>query len=63
MSDWKQRLIAERDELTERVDKLKEFTLSDQFSKLDTFDQHLLNGQFKAMCDYLAVLIVRVSRL
>lgn len=55
-------LLAERDELKERADKLRAFVESDTYLELAVEDQLLLHEQHDAMTEYLAVLDKRAAR-
>jgi hypothetical protein len=58
------RMIAERDELADRMAKLKTFMESNkQYFSLAAEDQVLLHEQHDAMGEYLAVLNKRIDRL
>lgn len=57
------RLLAERDELKGRADKLRAFIESDTYLELAVEDQLLLHEQHDAMTEYLAVLDKRIARL
>lgn len=57
------RLLAERDELKARADKLEMFFHTAEYRSIDPTDQMLLKDQYAAMVGYLAVLDKRVARL
>ena len=59
--DYIKRMINEFDELRERHIKLNMFINGDRFSQLTTYQQHLLNMQFKFMDGYLNVLGTRLN--
>lgn len=63
MSDFKQRLEAEKAELDERLSKLKSFQESDNFKTIDPVQMTLLNIQAKAMETYSQCLLERIVRL
>lgn len=63
MTDYKTRLLAERDELKDRADKLELFFHTDTYRSIDQTDQLLLKDQYAAMTEYLAVLDKRIARL
>ncbi len=63
MSDFRARLHTEFSDLTIKVDKLKDFIVSEQYDKLPEIDRKDLKEQFLHMSGYLAVLNRRVSRL
>ncbi|MDA4845982.1 crAss001_48 related protein [Hoeflea poritis] len=57
-----ERVIAERNELAERLRKLKEFSLTPTFEELPDADAILLNHQRKVMTLYLETLNCRIAR-
>lgn len=59
--DWKERLEAEREGLSERLARLSEFTRTDTFHSLPEVDKYLLRRQHDIMAEYLEVLDVRVE--
>lgn len=61
MDESKKRVIAERDELQERLTKLGAFLLSDKVLKLSVEMQHLLGRQHEVMCTYLWILKQRLE--
>lgn len=63
MSDFRGRLTLEFSELTIRYEKLVDFLMSEQFSKLSDIDRNDLTEQARHMKSYLDVLNRRVSRL
>lgn len=60
-SNWQTRVIDERRELAERVEKLAAF-LDSQPAHVDGEDLELLQEQGRAMRAYLAVLDARITR-
>lgn len=60
---WKKRLLKERDEVQERLDRLSVFIIGFSFAKLDQRTKSLLRIQQGLMEDYLAVLNLRLERL
>lgn len=62
MEDWKERLIQEKDELTNRITKLQQFVLTDKFDSLPYADKELLMQQLEAMDNYAYILTQRVDR-
>lgn len=62
MSDFRARLFTERNELIEKIEKLKTFILGDLFEKLPEIDRKDLKEQLTAMEAYSTVLERRVSR-
>ncbi len=63
MSDFKERLEAERAELSDRLYKLNSFFPTEAFTKIDDVQQALLKVQAKAMATYLECLGERLERL
>lgn len=64
MTDWQQRVVAERDELKTRFDKLCEFLskLAIEFKVEKQDDVSLLCDQRDAMRAYLTALNKRIAR-
>ena len=58
-----QRLIEEKDQLFDRVTKLRAFTDTDGFKKLDVTDQCVLHEQLNHMNIYLSILVRRLDKL
>ena len=63
MPDFISRLIAERNELSERLDKLKAFLTTESFMKIDKQQQVLLWSQSGLMQGYLNTLNKRLELL
>lgn len=63
MEAFKVRLINEQFELQEKINKLKEFTNSGNFTNIDIFQQNLLKEQIIAMDTYNGILIKRLAGL
>jgi thymidylate synthase ThyX len=59
--EWKKRLSEEYVELSQRIKKLKRFLESEEFEKLDKFNQKLLVKQVNAMRDYKNILTTRID--
>jgi hypothetical protein len=57
------KLIEEKKELNEKIDKLKSFIDSDKFTEIDPVQMTLLNIQIKAMYTYSQCLLERIARL
>lgn len=57
-----QRMIAEAEQLAERVEKLGAFLFGEIFPTLHDMDQALLSTQCAAMTAYLSVLSLRIER-
>lgn len=63
MEDFKKRLLEERDQLSEKVNKLDTFFESRKVYKLSVLQQDLLYQQFEAMITYLDCLERRIDDL
>lgn len=63
MDAFKVRLINEQFELQEKIEKLKSFTQSENFSKVAPEQQELLKEQLRHMVEYNRVLIKRLNLL
>lgn len=59
--DYLVRMEKERDELTQKIDALSNFLLSDDSASLPQMKKHLLHKQELAMCSYLRVLCDRIK--
>ena len=57
------RLVKERDELKDRLDKLDNFLMSDKADKIDPIQRDLLQIQSTSMNTYLTCLETRLERL
>lgn len=57
------RLLNEQSELNEKLEKLQAFQATEDFLKLETVQQSLLNVQESAMATYSQVLAERISWL
>lgn len=60
---WKKRLVKERDEVQERLERLSVFIVGFSFAELDQRTKSLLRIQQGLMEDYLAVLNLRLELL
>lgn len=58
---WQRRVVDERDQLSERLDKLRDFIESGKAEVLDAPHPRLLSLQFNAMTEYLDVLNKRIA--
>ena len=58
-----QRLIEEKDQLADRVNKLHAFTDTEWFKMLDVTDQFVLHEQLNHMNIYLSILVRRLDKL
>jgi hypothetical protein len=63
MSDFKTRLLEEKAQLDERLEKLQAFQISDGFQNIAAVQQTLLNVQANAMATYSQVLLERIAWL
>ena len=63
MSSFKERLIKEKAQLSEKLEKLREFISSESFQKIEADQMTLLNIQVKAMETYSQCLLERIVRL
>lgn len=62
MDDWKGRVIAEKTELSRRIEALEAFMDSPVFDALVQPDRHLLIEQHKHMAAYANALQQRIDR-
>ncbi len=56
-----QRVVEERDQLKDRMDKLREFLQKGQPKFIDDVNWNLLQVQFDAMSQYYAILLQRIA--
>ena len=63
METFLEKLKQEKAELSERLEKLRNFIASDEFEKIDPVQMTLLNIQVKAMETYSQCLLERIVRL
>ena len=63
MSDFKSRLLEERDQLQEKVTKLDAFMDTETFETISKRQQMLLSDQLSYMEDYLYILNARIEDL
>lgn len=63
MSTFKERLVDEKTQLDEKIEKLEAFTLSDNFQKIEAVQMSLLNAQLFAMKTYSQILVERLAWL
>jgi len=61
--DFKERLIQEKAELNEKMEKLDAFMASEAFQRIDPVQMTLLNIQSLAMVTYSQCLLERIIRL
>lgn len=62
LPEWHQRLIKERQELAERIDKLAMYRATSAFDALHVIDRMLLIDQLRHMQSYHNVLWDRLTR-
>lgn len=60
MVDWTDRVLAERNDLQEKFDKLSTFLLSDAYNELDSYHSRLLVIQQRTMSNYIDILNMRL---
>jgi hypothetical protein len=63
MSDFKTRLLEEKAQLDERLEKLQAFQNSPGFQNIPAIQQALLNIQANAMATYSQILLERIAWL
>lgn len=63
MSDFKTRLLEEKQQLDDKIEKLNSFLDSDKVGEIDVVQLTLLNVQVKAMKTYSQILLERIIRL
>jgi len=63
MGDFKTRLVEEREQLEERLNKLDVFLLSEKVKEIENVQKALLQVQATAMNTYLQCLKERIERL
>lgn len=61
MQKHQQRVIDEKAELDEKIEKLRKFTLTDIFKDLGSHDKILLSDQLYSMSQYSDILEERIS--
>lgn len=61
MQAYQERVISEKAELDEKIEKLRAFFTTPLYGGLDSTEQDRLIRQFGFMCSYSAVLEERVS--
>lgn len=60
MSDRKQALIEEKQQLNEKIEKLESFIGSEAYQGIDPFQMSMLHIQLNAMHTYSQVLVERI---
>jgi hypothetical protein len=63
MSTFQERLTVEKQELDEKIGKLKSFMESDKFASVDSIQQSLLQIQAHTMNAYSQILFERITFL
>jgi len=63
MSSFKERLVEEKAQLNEKIEKLEAFVASENFSKIEAVQMSLLNAQLFAMKTYSQILVERLAWL
>lgn len=63
MSDYKERLFEELEQLQDRINKLSNFASSEKFRELDVGQQDLLKEQLRVMNQYENILSLRIELL
>ena len=61
MFDYQLRVVAEREELVEKIGRLSAFVNSDAFGAVDANEQDRLQRQLLCMTEYADILTERVS--
>ena len=61
MPDYQLRVVAERDELRDRLERLETFIQGPKFPEVNVEEQHRLQTQADAMQLYLNILIDRIG--
>lgn len=62
-TDWRDRLVIEKNELGAKISKLNDFTKSDIFMELKKIDSVLLLIQLDMMKAYYGILVLRLHNL
>ena len=62
MEAYQQRVIDERNELEEKINRLRVFIGTGTYIRLDTIDRELLRAQITLMISYSRVLTRRIER-
>lgn len=61
MEDFVKRMIVEKEELKERIDKLNKFMNTEVYERLSDYESELLNNQLATMEEYLKLLSCRIG--
>lgn len=63
MSTFKERLVEEKTQLDEKIEKLEAFISSENFQNIEGVQMSLLNAQLFAMKTYSQIMLERISWL
>lgn len=63
MSTFKERLVEEKTQLDEKIEKLEVFISSENFQNIEGVQMSLLNAQLSAMKTYSQIMLERISWL
>ena len=61
MKDFQQRVVDEKCDLDEKIERLDEFLYTDIFAKLNDGDRGLLQAQYIIMSNYSGILQSRIE--
>lgn len=61
MEEYQQRVVDEKNELSERLEKLRTFINSERFLAISYKERNLLKNQRVVMQEYLEILIQRIE--
>lgn len=62
MEDWQARVVREKKELDEKIERLSIFLGTREFQALNSVDRALLESQLRFMTEYTNILGHRISR-
>lgn len=62
MQDWQQRVVEEKMELCQRLEKLRQFRTTAEFAGLEKDDRNLMEQQVAYMQEYVDILGRRIAR-
>ena len=62
MTAYELKILEERDDLINKIKKLKEFMYTDEFEGMDPIDKGLLMSQLRIMNPYFEILQERIER-
>jgi len=63
LEEWQQRVVDEKKELDDKLEKLVQFKYNRMFSALPIHEQERLNTQGHIMCSYSAILGERIRHM